>query len=204
MTVSTRIDLIRHGEPVGGSRYRGQIDDPLSEKGWQQMRDAVADHAPWEQIISSPLSRCADFANELSARHNIPVTFDERLAEIGFGDWEGKSAAELMESSPDILMNFWRDPVNHTPPNAEPLIDFQVRVIGAWDEIISRYADQHILIVGHAGQMRMVIRHVLDMPLDKMFRLQIPNAGITRIQVDGPRNGATDEMLPMLVLHDGT
>lgn len=204
MTVSTRIDLIRHGEPVGGSRYRGQIDDPLSEKGWQQMRDAVADHAPWEQIISSPLSRCADFANELSARHNIPVTFDERLAEIGFGDWEGKSAAELMESSPDILMNFWRDPVNHTPPNAEPLIDFQVRVIGAWDEIISRYADQHILIVGHAGQMRMVIRHVLDMPLDKMFRLQIPNAGITRIQVDGPRNGATDEMLPMLVFHDGT
>jgi alpha-ribazole phosphatase len=31
--VSTTLDLMRHGEPVGGRRYSGQIDDPLSEKG---------------------------------------------------------------------------------------------------------------------------------------------------------------------------
>ena len=40
--IVTRIDLIRHGEPVGGRRYRGQIDDPLSEKGWKQMREECA------------------------------------------------------------------------------------------------------------------------------------------------------------------
>ena len=44
--VNTTIDLIRHGEPVGGRKYRGQIDDPLSDKGWTQMRQAVADHKP--------------------------------------------------------------------------------------------------------------------------------------------------------------
>ena len=34
----TTIDLIRHGEPVGGRAYRGHnIDDPLSDKGWQQI-----------------------------------------------------------------------------------------------------------------------------------------------------------------------
>jgi len=202
--LSTTIDLMRHGEPVGGRRYRGQIDDPLSDRGWQQMCEAVADHAPWDQIISSPLSRCADFARELSARHHIPLTLDQRLMEIGFGDWEGMSAAELMESSPDILMNFWRDPTNHTPPNAERLIDFQERIVAVWEEIISSYSGQHLLIVGHAGQMRMVIRHVLDMPLDRMFRLQISNAGISRIQIDGPRGGGADEMLPRLIFHDGT
>jgi alpha-ribazole phosphatase len=201
--VSTRIDMIRHGEPVGGSRYRGQIDDPLSDKGWQQMRNAVADHAPWDQIISSSLCRCADFASELAARHQIPLTLDERLVEIGFGEWEGRSATELMESSPDILMNFWRDPINHTPPNGERLLDFQSRVIAAWEEIVERYAGQHLLLVGHAGQMRMVIRHILGMPLDKMFRLQIANAGITRIQIDGPQGGTTAEMLPRLIFHDG-
>ena len=42
MTPPTLIDMIRHGEPVGGRRYRGQIDDPLSEKGWRQMWAAVA------------------------------------------------------------------------------------------------------------------------------------------------------------------
>jgi len=37
---------MRHGEPVGGRAYRGHsIDDPLSEKGWQQMWDAVGDDA---------------------------------------------------------------------------------------------------------------------------------------------------------------
>ena len=64
---NTIIDFIRHGEPVGGRAYRGHnIDDPLSEKGWQQMRTAVADHCPWSQLISSPLLRCKDFANELA------------------------------------------------------------------------------------------------------------------------------------------
>ena len=37
MNTPTTIDLIRHGEPVGGSKYRGQTDDPLSEKGWAQI-----------------------------------------------------------------------------------------------------------------------------------------------------------------------
>ena len=41
----TTIDLIRHGEPVGGRKYRGQTDDPLSEKGWEQMWKAVGDYA---------------------------------------------------------------------------------------------------------------------------------------------------------------
>ncbi len=202
--ISTTIDLIRHGEPVGGRRYRGQIDDPLSDKGWQQMRSAVAEQAPWDQIISSPLSRCVDFANELAQRHDIPLAVDERLMEIGFGDWEGKSAAELMQSSPDILMKFWKDPINSTPPNAERLIDFETRIIGAWNEIIRSYEGRHILIVGHAGQMRMVIRHVLEMPLERMFRLQISNAGISRIQIDGPRDGSADEMLPRLIFLDGS
>ena len=42
-TTETIIDLIRHGEPEGGRAFRGHsIDDPLSEKGWQQMWDVLA------------------------------------------------------------------------------------------------------------------------------------------------------------------
>ena len=42
----TIIDLIRHGQPQGGSVYRGHgVDDPLSELGWQQMWKAVGDTA---------------------------------------------------------------------------------------------------------------------------------------------------------------
>jgi broad specificity phosphatase PhoE len=36
------LDLLRHGEPEGGRLYRGNLlDNPLSEKGWQQMQASV-------------------------------------------------------------------------------------------------------------------------------------------------------------------
>ena len=58
------IDLIRHGEPEGGRRYRGATDDPLTAAGWRQMEAAVAGLS-WQRIYSSPLVRCADFARHL-------------------------------------------------------------------------------------------------------------------------------------------
>ncbi|WP_303905475.1 histidine phosphatase family protein [Thiohalomonas denitrificans] len=195
--ISTTIDMIRHGEPVGGRKYRGQIDDPLSEKGWRQMREAVGDDCPWDAIVSSPLLRCRAFAAELAKQNAIALAYDARLKEIGFGEWEGKTAKTLMDEDPDILMRFWSDPLNNTPPGAETLVEFQNRIITVWHSILDEYAGRHILIVGHAGQMRMVIRHVLEMPLDRMFRIQVPNAGVTRIRVDGQG----DEALPRLMFH---
>ena len=60
----TVIDLIRHGEPEGGKRYRGQIDHPLSATGWQQMWDAVGAQACgytafWINRAEAPLERHA-------------------------------------------------------------------------------------------------------------------------------------------------
>ena len=40
--MSTRIDLLRHGETERGGGFRGSLDDALTAHGWQQMRDAVA------------------------------------------------------------------------------------------------------------------------------------------------------------------
>ena len=195
----TTIDLIRHGEPVGGHKYRGQSDDPLSEKGWAQMRTAVGEHRPWDVIISSTLSRCAAFASELAQRHALPLEFDERLMEIGFGEWEGRTAAEVTAQDPALLRRFWLDPLNNVPSGAELLTAFRDRVIPAWDEILARHSGKHILIVGHAGVIRMVVRHVLDMPLQRVFRITFPNAGITRIRVENDG----EQTLPTLLFHAG-
>ena len=193
--MQTQIDLIRHGEPVGGKRYRGRLDDPLSEKGWQQMWAAVGEHHPWDQIVCSSLSRCAEFAQQLGDRWQIPVAIEADLVEIGFGKWEGRTAADLYEEDPDQLLKFWQDPVRFHPPGAEPLEDFSTRIVTAWEGIVSQYQGKHLLLVGHAGQMRMVISHLLAIPFERMFRIQIENAGICRIVIDGEG----DETLPRIL-----
>lgn len=199
-SVATTLDLLRHGEPVGGSRYRGQIDDPLSDKGWAQMRAAVGDAHPWDRIISSPLTRCSDFARELAARHTLPLDMEPRLMELGFGEWEGRTTAELMRTDADILARFWRDPLHHTPPGGETLPAFQTRVVDAWNDLLAQHRGRHLLLVCHAGVIRLLLSHALGMPLAHMFRIQVANASLSRLRVDHHPEG----LLPQLIFHAGS
>lgn len=186
---TTIIDILRHGEPVGGSKYRGQIDDPLSEKGWQQMRAAVAGREEWQQIVSSDLCRCADFARELGDRLSVDVELNPGFREVGFGSWEGKSASELLAEDPEGTAAFWRDPINNTPPGAEPLRAFQQRIIDAWQVLLERHSGTRLLLVGHAGMMRILLLHALALPLESFYRFDPRNASIVRIRVDSGRYG---------------
>lgn len=182
--MTTVVDLIRHGEPVGGRRYRGRVDDPLSERGWAQMWRAVGDHCLWQAVITSPLHRCRGFAEEFSIRHGLPLEVDERLAEIGFGSWEGRTADEVEHEHPGALMRFYADPIAHPPPGGEALEAFCRRVGNAWEDSLQRHRGQRVLVVGHAGVIRVCLALTLDLPLSSLFRIQVDNAGITRIQCD--------------------
>lgn len=188
----TTIDLIRHGEPEGGSRFRGWQDDPLSDMGWKQMYQAVGESSDWDLIISSPLSRCAAFADDLSGRIGVPCIEDERLRELGFGEWEGRVPAELYQEIPDALARFWSDPVAYPPPGGEAMLQFQSRVEAAWMDIQRDHGD-HLLIVAHGGVNRIIIAAVLGMPLSHLFRIDIPYAGVSRVCIE--------QGLPRLVSH---
>lgn len=189
----TKIDLIRHGEPEGGNRFRGCLDDPLSDTGWEQMYQAVGESSDWDLIISSPLLRCAAFAYDLSDRLGVPCIEDERLRELGFGDWEGRVPADLYQEAPDALARFWSDPVAYPPPGGEEMLQFQSRVEAAWLDIQRDYPDHHLLVVAHGGVNRIIIADVLGMPLSHLFRIDIPYAGVSRVCIE--------EGLPRLVSH---
>ncbi len=198
--VTTLIDLMRHGEPVGGSRYRGQIDDALSETGWCQMRAAVGRDFPWDVIVTSPLLRCRAFAQDLADRHRIPVEIEPRLKELGFGAWQGKTGEEIRTLyDPGVLQRFYRDPMNNRPEDAEGLGDFHERVVAAWRDTLERHAGKHLLMICHAGIIRLVIAHILEIPLVNMFRIKVGHAQITRIEC--LEQG--DEFLGQLVFHGG-
>ena len=181
------IDLLRHGEPEGGVLIRGQRDDPLSETGWRQMRAAVDGECRWQQIITSPLLRCADFAFELGSQLDIPVTLEARLSEIGFGEWEGLDPAVLYRDCPQAIDGFWTDPAANPPPGGEPFIRFQSRVGEAMQLMLHDYASQHLLVVAHGGVIRMLIAQVLGMPTSNIFRMEVPYAAVSRIVVEQGR-----------------
>jgi len=100
---STYFDFVRHGEPVGGNKIRGQSNDPLSERGWQQMRAATGTACRWDRVVTSPLVRCYDFARDVASTFGLPLQTDERLKEIGFGSWEGQSHRDLTATDPFLL-----------------------------------------------------------------------------------------------------
>lgn len=191
----TTLDFLRHGEPVGGKRYRGQSDDPLSEKGWAQMMAATAGSRPWLAIISSPLSRCRAFAEWLAKAGDIPLRVDPRLAEVGFGAWEGLTEAEINDRSPDTVFDFKLDPLAARPDGAEALEDFAARVRAAYEDILNRHKGEHVLVVAHAGVIRMAISHVLGLPPERAYRLNVGSAAMARVKVEQRGGKRMDSLL---------
>ncbi|MDH3325203.1 MAG: histidine phosphatase family protein [Gammaproteobacteria bacterium] len=182
----TTIDLIRHGEPEGGSKFRGySIDDPLSEKGWQQMQHAVGDYNEWDCIVSSPMLRCKLFAEQLAIKNNVPLTIKSDFKEVGFGNWEGKTADEIKLVNPEEYEAFYLDPVNSRPTNAEDIDFFCDRVVKSYNQVLQDNIGKHCLIVAHAGVIRAIVSHVLCASPLGMYRINIKNAGLARIKYSG-------------------
>ena len=180
---TTLIDLIRHGEPVGGRRYRGHtIDDPLTEKGWSQMWTAVGNQQRWQQIITSPLQRCHAFAQALGEKQDVDVTIEPRFKEVGFGVWEGCSHDEIKLNQIAEYQAFLRDPVRHRPQGAEVLDGFIQRVNNAFNETVARFQGEHCLIVAHAGVIRAIVAQIVHAEPIGLYRIKVSNGGITRIR----------------------
>lgn len=179
----TRIDLLRHGETRAGSVYLGRTDAPLSEHGFRQMAEALPDAPHYHAALGSPLARCAEFATDYAQQHGLPLHYDARFREMDFGAWDGRSAAEIAAADPGALENFWRDPVAFTPPQAEPLLSFQARVLAAWRELPARYPGQHVLLITHGGVMRIILCHLQRRPLSELLSLAVPHAALHRITV---------------------
>lgn len=207
------IDVLRHGEPVGGARYRGKTDDVLTEQGWQQMMNAVKPAPPWTRIISSPLRRCSEFAAQLGETLQLELHIEPRLAEIDFGDWEGLTSQQIMARDADRLLQYWNNPGNTTPPNGEPLATFKSRVTSAWHALINEHfpgkqqpanhtatghRKEHLLVVTHGGTLRMILSNILEMPHTALFNIDVPYACLSRFRYQG------DNGQPQLIFHNST
>lgn len=177
------LDMLRHGETELGGGMRGSLNDALTETGWAQMRAAVAEAGPWDRIVSSPLQRCARFAEELVERLALPLSLEPGLQELHFGDWEGHSAAQLMETDAEGLGLFWNDPYGFTPPNGEPVIDFSARVLAAVEKLHQAYAGERVLLISHGGVMRLLLANARGLPREQLLQVTVGHGALLAISV---------------------
>ena len=175
-----RIDLLRHGETELSHTLRGSTDDALTDSGWQQMRHTVDQFLknnspnPWDIVFSSPLQRCALFADEIASNLRLELILDRNLQEMHFGDWEGISTKEIYEKQPEVLVQFWETPTRFSPPNAETMQQFQQRILNALQQIQGSMQQNqfvHAMVVTHGGVIKLLKCLALKQPLDNILKM---------------------------------
>jgi len=182
----TTFIFLRHGEPVGGKIFRGSNDDPLTELGWQQLKKSVK-YLSYDEIISSPLKRCLEFAEDLHVDLNLPLHIKNDLQEIHLGDWEGLSATQVDILDSKALGAFWDDPHANTPPNGESFTDFEQRILSVWtclkEDYLSTKQSKTLLVVCHAGVMMVLLKELLKIPMQNILCLKLNYASKVRVEV---------------------
>jgi alpha-ribazole phosphatase len=174
------IYLIRHTAPhpdfSRGICY-GQSDIPLAESFSSDTKRLLA-QLPVEAdaVYSSPLSRCVALARLIQSRSEL--IYDERLKEMNFGEWEMKKWDDI---SPIVLNEWTRNLAHFQIPGGESLADLDARV-GKFTEELTTKHHQKVVIITHAGVIRVMVRRILEMPLGNLFRLSCDFGGVTRIQ----------------------
>lgn len=172
----TTLDLIRHGECADGHIFRGHTDSLLSDTGKRHMLEVTHEHegSSWQAILTSPLQRCQQVAQQLSQERQLPVDTLSELQEISFGDWDGQSFATVERDAPAAFAQYWQDREKHTPPNGEPLAQFHQRTETVLAYILKHYLGQHLLVVTHGGVIRSLLAHCLQMPIAAMQHIEVP------------------------------
>jgi alpha-ribazole phosphatase len=186
----TIIDLLRHGEVEGGDIFRGSTDDKLTDEGWNQMQMTLQGDANWDVIISSPLRRCAEFSESLAEQECLDYKVMDDLQEIDFGDWEGQSPNELLKDESETLKCWWAAPTQKTPPQGEDFHDFRARVLKSLKYITEEYQDRRILLITHAGVIRVILMSILGMQEENLFRLNIDYAALSTIRMYQDETGS--------------
>ncbi len=174
--------LVRHAQAKTepGKRYIGQTDLPLSQKGIMQARNLAAyfKDIPLNSIVSSDLERARTTAGIVAAPHGIAVETRKNLREILLGEWENIPFEEIRRCCPEQFQARGQNMDTFRPPGGESFQDLSDRVIPEFKSLVHA-RPQNILIVAHAGVNRVILCHLLGMPLKNIFQIGQDPAGVT-------------------------
>lgn len=159
--VVTIFGLLRHGQTEWNilKKIQGSADSPLSKEGKEQT-DAWADilkSYDWDRIIASDLGRVRATVDILNRKLDLPVSFDPRLREQYWGDWEGLTLPFVQHNFKDDLARRVAMGWEFAAPGGETRRAVKERVLATLLESAQKWPGQKILVVCHQGVVKSVL-----------------------------------------------
>lgn len=202
---NTRLLLIRHAEPEAEARGRcyGTLDVGVSDEGLRQadqLARALAE-VGLAAIYTSPRRRALQTASALGRGHGLAPVVDERLCEIDFGDFEGRTYEEIEREHPDLFRRWMETPTEIEFPNGESYERLQARALLALSSILDNHRRDTVAVVTHGGIARAILADCLSIPNAGLFRIDQSYGALSIVDwIDGVPivrliNGGAADML---------
>jgi probable phosphoglycerate mutase len=185
--------LIRHAlcEPVGRMIAGRMPAVSLNEAGRQQAK-ALADRLDGlslDALYSSPLERALETAAPIGASHELPVQATAGFNEVDFGEWTGRTLAELDPLPAWQRFNRFRS--GSRIPGGENMAEVLSRSLAELERLTKLHpqSNAQVAVVSHGDVLRMLVAHALGMATDFLHRLELSPASVSLLQVQdyGPR-----------------
>jgi len=158
------IYYIRHGETDWNAlgRLQGVQDVPLNDLGRRQsagsgriLADLFARDGRSEaslEFVASPLGRARQTMELVRDVLRLPpgeYAIDDRLREIGYGEWEGSTLAQAQEEDPDLFARRRVEKWTVSPPGGENYVSVQARMSDWYNQLVA-----DTVAVAHGGTAR--------------------------------------------------
>ena len=165
--------LVRHAASKGAGTFVGQKDEPLSAAGRRQLHGLIRklSRFRFHALFASDLRRALETARGAARRQNLEIQIRPGLREMHFGRWQGLSWEQIRKREPDAT-NLWAGNFPSQPiPGAEAFRAFKTRVRAELKAIVDANMGRCVLIVTHAGVIRVALADALGMKDKNIFRL---------------------------------
>lgn len=169
--------VVRHGRTRSNARglFLGRADPPLDDLGRSQAAALGRAIGPVDQVITSPLLRARETAEQIDG----PVVVDERFIELDYGEWD----EQPLDAVDRDAWAAWQADIEFAPPGGESLTALGARVSGALDELAPDVRGRTIVIVTHVSPLKAAVAWALGVGDEIAWRLFVAPASITRIDV---------------------
>ncbi|SCZ01363.1 histidine phosphatase family protein [Alkaliphilus peptidifermentans] len=181
-----KLILVRHGETEWNieGRTQGKMNSSLTEDGLIQAR-LLGERLISEDIDSiyaSHLDRAKSTAEIIGNIIGKSPSYDEDLAELGFGEWEGLTVKEIELNYPQQLKEWHSNPHKAIIPSGEGLGIGQERIVSFIKKISQENEDNNVLVISHGTIIKLFLLSFLNMQLSDFYRLKQDNCSINVIE----------------------